>query len=307
MTEDIVLNVSRLRVLRELAHRGSVAAVADALWLTPSAVSQQLAALERETRVQLVERAGRGVRLTAAGKLLAERSERVFEALDEARSALQALQTLPSGRVRVASFPSVVRLVVPRVLARLRERFPELLVEVEDLEGEQSLEAVRLGHLDVAVIDDLTWSAGRQDGLRTTELFATPLVVVFSAGHRWGEGDAVAWSDLAGEPQVTEQRSSVFARSVESECRRAGFQPQVRARVHDAGAMLALVAGGDMVAVLPELAVAGQSHGVQWRPLTPVVERRLIAVTRVGHDELPAVRELVDELARLTADSVLPT
>ena len=298
MTEDIVLNVTRLRVLRELAHRGSIAAVADALWLTPSAVSQQLAALERETRVQLVERAGRGVRLTAAGKLLADRSERVFEALDEARSALRALQTLPSGRLRVASFPSVVRLVMPRVLARLRERFPELLVEVEDLEGEQSLEAIRLGHVDVAVIDDLTWSAGRHDGLRTTDLFATPLVVVFAAGHRWAEGDAVAWSDLAGEPQVAEHRSSVFARSVESECRRAGVQPQVRARVHDAGAMLALVEGGDMVAVLPELAVAGQPHGVEWRPLTPVVERRLIAVTRVGQDELPAARELVDELAR---------
>ena len=307
MTEDIVLNVGRLRVLRELAHRGSIAAVADALWLTPSAVSQQLAALERETGVQLLERAGRGVRLTAAGKLLADRSERVFEALDEARSALQALQTLPSGRLRVASFPSVVRLVVPRVLARLRERFPELLVEVEDLEGEQSLEAIRLGHLDVAVIDDLAWSAGRHEGLRTTELFATPLVVVFAVGHRWADRDTVAWSDLAGEPQVTEQRSSVFARSVESECRRAGFQPQVRARVHDAGAMLALIEGGDMVAVLPELAVAGQPHGIEWRPLTPVVERRLIAVTRVGQDQLPAARELVDELAQLTADSVLPT
>ena len=107
MSDDIVLNVSRLRVLRELAHRGSVTAVADALWLTPSAVSQQLSALERETRVQLVERAGRGVQLTAAGKVLAEHSERVFEALDEATSALRALQSEPSGRLRVASFPSV--------------------------------------------------------------------------------------------------------------------------------------------------------------------------------------------------------
>ena len=182
MPEDIVLNVTRLRVLRELAHRGSIAAVADALWLTPSAVSQQLSALERETRVQLVERAGRGVKLTAAGQVLADHSERVFEALDEARAALHALQTQPTGRLRVASFPSVVRLVIPRVLARLRERFPDLLVEVEDLEGEQSLEAVRLGHVDVAVIDDLTWSAGRHEGLRTTELFATPLVVVFATG-----------------------------------------------------------------------------------------------------------------------------
>jgi DNA-binding transcriptional LysR family regulator len=306
MAEDIVLNVTRLRVLRELAHRGSIAAVADALWLTPSAVSQQLSALERETRVQLVERSGRGVKLTAAGELLADRSERVFEALDEARSALQALQTMPSGRLRVASFPSVIRLVIPRVLTRLRERFPELLVEVEDLEGEQSLEAIRLGHLDVAVIDDLTWTAGRREGLRTTDLFATPLVVVFAVGHRLAERESVTWAELASEPQVTEHRSSVFARSVEAECRRAGFEPRVHARVHDAAAMLALVEGGDMIAVLPELAVAGQPHDVLWRPLTPAVDRRLVAVTRIGQDHLPAARTLVDELARLTAAAVLP-
>ena len=274
--------------------------MADALWLTPSAVSQQLSALERETRVKLVERAGRGVRLTAAGELLAERSERVFEALDEARSALRALQTLPSGRLRVASFPSVVRLVMPRVFARLRERFPELLVELEDLEGEQGLAAVRLGHVDVAIIDDLTWSSGRREGLRVTDLFATPLVVVFAKGRPgWAERDAVPWGELAAQAQVTEHRTSVFARSVEVECRRAGFEPRVHARVHDAGAMLALVEGGEMIAVLPALAVTGQRHAVEWRALAPTVERRLIAVTRTGQDELPAARELIEELAGL--------
>jgi len=298
MAEDLVLNVSRLRVLRELAHRGSITAVAEALWLTPSAVSQQLAALERETGVQLVERAGRGVRLTNAGSVLAEHSERVFEALDEAASALRALQAEPAGRLRVASFPSVVRLVLPPVMARLRERFPALRLEVEGLEAEQSLEALRLGHADVAVIDDLTWSAQRRhDGLRRTELFGTPLVVAFAAGGAWAARETVGWSDLHDVPQVSEPRTSAFARSIEDVCRRAGFEPQIDARVHDAGAMLALVEAGGMVAVLPELAVLGQPQAVEWRPLTPTVERRLIAATRVGQDELPAVRELVEELS----------
>ena len=201
MPEDIVLNVTRLRVLRELAHRGSIAAVADALWLTPSAVSQQLSALERETRVQLVERAGRGVKLTAAGQVLADHSERVFEALDEARAALHALQTQPTGRLRVASFPSVVRLVIPPVLARLRERFPDLLVEVEDLEGEQSLEAVRLGHLDVAVIDDLTWSAGRHEGLRPPSSSRRRSSWCSPRAHRLAGRDAVPWAELALSPR----------------------------------------------------------------------------------------------------------
>jgi DNA-binding transcriptional LysR family regulator len=181
---------------------------------------------------------------------------------------------------------------------RLRELFPELLVEVEDLEGEQSLDAIRLGHVDVAIIDDLTWRAGRREGLRVTELFATPLVVMFAQGHRWAEANVVPWSELAEQPQATEQRTSAFGRSVEVECRRAGFEPHVHARVHDAGAMLALVEGGEMVTVLPELAVAGQPHAVGWRPLDPRVDRRLIAVTRTGQDELPAARELVEELAR---------
>ena len=305
MTEDLVLNVSRLRVLRELAHRGSITAVADALWLTPSAVSQQLSALERETRVQLVERVGRGVQLTAAGKVLAEHSERVFEALDEAGSALRALQGEPSGRLRVASFPSVVRLVLPQVMARLRTRYPDLRVEVEDLEGEQSLEAIRLGHVDVAVIDDLTWGASRrQEGLRRTELFGTPLVVAFATGRDWAVRDVVPWDELRDVPQVAEHRSSAFARSVEQECRKAGFEPQVHARVHDAGAMLALVEGGAMVAVLPELAVLGQPHAIEWRPLAPTVERHLIAATRVGQDQLPAVRELMRELTELSAAAI---
>ena len=298
MAEDLVLNVSRLRVLRELAHRGSITAVAEALWLTPSAVSQQLAALERETGVQLVERAGRGVRLTNAGSVLAEHSERVFDALDEAASALRALQAEPAGWLRVASFPSVVRLVLPPVMARLRARFPALRLEVEGLEGEQSLEALRLGHADVAVIDEEIWSASRrQDGLRRTELFGTPLVVVFASCGPWAARETVDWAELRDVPQVSEHRASAFARSVEAVCRRYGFDPPIHARVHDAGAMLALVEAGEMVAVLPELAVLGQPQAVEWRPLVPTVERRLIAVTRVGQDQLPAVRGLVEELS----------
>lgn len=173
MTEDLVLNITRLRVLRELAARGSIAAVADALWLTPSAVSQQLSALERETQRKLIERAGRGVRLTPAGKLLAEHSERVFIALEEASAALQASDTEPTGRLRVTSFPSVVRVVLPSLVARLRKRYPRLVIEVEDLEGEQSLAALHLGRIDLAVIDDLGWDAGaRRAGIEVASCSA---------------------------------------------------------------------------------------------------------------------------------------
>ena len=300
--EDIVLNVSRLRVLRELAQRGTIAAVAEALWLTPSAVSQQLSALERETRVALVERAGRGVRLTAAGRVLVERSERVFEALDEAKAALQALQSEPTGRLRVASFPSVVRLVFPLMMRRLHERFPEWRWRSRISRGSRAWMRCRLGHVDLAVIDDLTWSGswprggpGGQRVVRDAAGRGVQRGPTSGRGARWFGGRT-----SIGRPSVTEQRASVFARTVEEECRRAGAQPRVSARVHDAGAMLALVEASELIAVLPELQLSGQTSGVLWRVLEPLVERRLLVVTRAGQSEVPAVRAALDALAEAT-------
>ena len=187
------------------------------------------------------------------------------------------------------------------MMRRLHERFPGVELEIEDLEGEQGLDAVRLGHVDLAVIDDLTWTAhGRAEGLVVSELFATPLVVVFSVGHEWAGREVVRWADLDGRPSVTEQRASVFARTVEEECRRAGAQPRVSVRVHDAGAMLALVEASELITVLPELQLSGQTSGVAWRVLEPLVERRLLVVTRAGQSEVPAVRAALDALAEAT-------
>jgi DNA-binding transcriptional LysR family regulator len=293
------LNVTRLQVLHELSRRGSVAAVADAMWMTPSAVSQHLSKLERETGVRLVEKSGRGVRLTPAGGLLASHGGRVIAALDEATAALNALRTTPAGRVRVASFPSVVQHVLPGVIAALREAHPDLVVEVQDLEGAQSLDAVGLGHVDIAVVDHWGWDSGtRRGAVEVIELFDDPLVVVLPADHALARNDAVAWTQLAGEPLIIEQRSSQFAHTVATACRRAGFEPDARARVHDVGAMLALVAAGGHVCVLPRLAVPEDGLPIAARPLTPEVHRRLLAVCRDGEPELPALRAV---LAALTA------
>jgi DNA-binding transcriptional LysR family regulator len=291
------LNVTRLQVLHELERRGSVAAVAEAMWMTPSAVSQHLAKLEQETGVQLVEKAGRGVRLTHAGTVLASHGGRVMAALDEAQAALGALRTTPGGRVRIASFPSVVQRVLSQVIGELRGQHPELVVEVEDLEGEQSLDAVRLGRIDVAVIDHWGWDTGAsRGGMDVVELFRDPLVVVLPAEHALADVAEVPWSALAGEPLIIEQRSSQFAHTVATACRRAGFEPVTRARVHDVGAMLALVAGGGHVCVLPRLAVPDQGLPIAHRPLTPEVDRRLLAVTRAGEGALPAIRAVLDAL-----------
>ena len=289
------MNVTRLRILYELSRRGSVTAVAEALWMTPSAISQHLSAFERETGTKLVERAGRGVRLTAAGRTLAEQGANVMAALDAAQAALSSVADTPAGRLRVAAFPSVVRRLLPSAVAQLREAHPELVIEIEDLEGAQGLDAVRTGRVDLAVVDDWGWDAGSsRDGLDVSELFEDPLVVVLPTGHRLAASETVEWAQLRGEAFIVEPRASLFGQTVASACRRAGFEPRVLARVHDLGAMLALAEAAGYVCVLPALAVDDQP--LIHRPLVPTVRRRLLAAARPGHHDLPAVKALLAAL-----------
>lgn len=289
------MNVTRLRIVYELSRRGSVTAVADALWMTPSAVSQHLSAFERETGTKLVERAGRGVRLTAAGRTLAEHGATVIAALDAADAALAAATEAPSGRLRVAAFPSVVRRLLPKAVARLRAEHPGLMIEIEDLEGAQGLDAVRSGRVDLAVVDDWGWDAGAsRDGLVVSELFEDPLVVVLPSSHRLAQRGEVAWHELEDEPFIVEPRASLCSQTVASACRRAGFEPRVHARVHDLGAMLALGEAAGYVCVLPALAV--DDLPLVHRPLVPAVRRRLLAAARPGHHDSPAVKALLGAL-----------
>lgn len=130
--------------------------------------------------------------------------------------------------------------------------------------------------------------------------------MIVPEGHPLAESDVVRWGDLAGYDIITEQRSSLFAHTVESECRRAGFEPKVSARVHDAAAMLAFVEAGGAITVLPELAIArSQARAIQWRALDPPVKRRLLAATRAGRAATPAVRALIDELVALDHEALL--
>lgn len=144
----------------ELTRRGSVTAVADALWITPSAVSQHLSALEREVGVALAERAGRGVKPTDAGRRLALDAERVLAALDVAQSTAHELAAQDHSALRVAAFPSVVLGVLAPALTRLRHTQPDLTIDVIDVEGIAGLDHVRLGRADVAVVDDWGWDLG---------------------------------------------------------------------------------------------------------------------------------------------------
>jgi DNA-binding transcriptional LysR family regulator len=291
-----VLNVPRLRILYELSRRGSVTAVAEALWITPSAVSQQLSALEREVGTDLVERVGRGVRPTEAGRRLALDAERVLAALDVADSTVQELTSADHTTLRVAAFPSVVLGVLSPALAHLRGTHPDLIVEVIDVEGAAGLDHVRLGRADLAVVDDWGWHIGAEHpGLEITPLMSDPLLALLPAAHPMAAADSVRWSDLARSDWVIDPGDTLFTQQITAHCRRAGFEPRVRARVGDFVTQAALVSALGLVTVLPGTAITAIAGTVS-RPMVPDLRRRLMIVARetlAGH---PSAGHLVGAL-----------
>jgi DNA-binding transcriptional LysR family regulator len=296
-----VLNVPRLRVLYELSRRGSVTAVADALWITPSAVSQQLSALEREVAADLVERAGRGVRLTEAGRRLALDAERVLAALDVATTTAREVAAAEPAALRIAAFPSVVLGVLSPALARLRETHPDVVVDVIDIEDAAGLDHVRLGRADLAVVDDWGWDLAAGPGLEVTALLSDPLLALLPADHPAAAAEGgVRWSDLARSDWVVEPGDTLFTQQIAAHCRRAGFEPRVRARVRDFATQAALVGALGVVTVLPRTAITPAERTVA-RPLVPDVRRRLTIVARDTVAADPSARHLLAALADVAA------
>ena len=274
------LNVPRLRVLYELNRRGSVTAVADALWITPSAVSQHLAALQREVGIDLVERAGRGVRPTEAGRRLALAAGRVLAALDATQATARELADADSATLRIAAFPSVVLRIVAPGIERARRQLPETAFEVIDVEGMVGLDHVRHGRADIAVVDDWGYDLGAgETGLSIQPLMADPLRALLPSGHPLVSQETVSWGALAREQWVIEPGDSLYTQHVTTLCGRAGFAPRVRARVRDPATQAALVAALGAVAVLPATAIVPTPQVVA-RSLDPDVRRRLFLVTR---------------------------
>src|SRR5918992_1369967 len=166
-----MLDVRRLRVLREVALRGSITRAADALSYTPSAVSQQIAVLERECGIALVEREGRGIRLTGPAHSLVSRTERILEELEHARADLEEWAADLTGTLRIASFPTAARAILPQALEELRATHPRLEPALEESEPDESLPAVGLGTVDAAVAHEYDLFPDRDtDGLHRTEL-----------------------------------------------------------------------------------------------------------------------------------------
>src|SRR5579875_459866 len=310
-----MLDVRRLRLLRELAHRGTITAVAEALTFTPSAVSQQLSALEREAGLPLLERTGPRVTLTPAAWNLVRHTEAVLERLEQAGADLAGARQGLAGPLRIGAFPSAGRAMIPAALTTLARQHPGLEPMVAETDPAAVAGALRAGDLDVALIHEYDFAAGGPEpGVTTAALCAEPLYLA-EAEYPAAAGDVVAGRDVvtAGEPGatpvpagagglarwrdapwITATPGTMCQTMTMRACQAAGFTPRVRHRVDDFATTLALAAAGQGVALVPELGLAGAPPGLA---LTPVpLRRRTLIACRSGAGRHPAVTALTAAL-----------
>jgi DNA-binding transcriptional LysR family regulator len=293
-----MLDLRRLRLLRELHERGTIAAVADALQFTPSAVSQQLAMLEREAGVRLLERAGRGVRLTDAALVLVDHAEALLERAALAEADLAAAAGTVAGRGRIAAFQSVMlRLALPAMEALARDA-PRLRCEVIEAEPEHALPVLALGDLDLVLGDE--WQHQPRllpAGVQRHDLFRDPVRVVLPAGHPVARRyeDAVPLAELAGEAWTTGHAGIGWEDMTQRTCREhGGFDPDIRHRANDATISLALVARGLAVTLLPELPLPEGYPGIAVRPIAEgPFSRAIFAATRAADAARPSTQALL--------------
>jgi DNA-binding transcriptional LysR family regulator len=297
-----VLNPWRLRLLVHLETLGTVRAVAEALRMSPSSVSQQLAVLEREARTTLLDHHGRRVALTPAAVVLAAHGREILGRIEAAEADLALRRAEPVGVVRVGSFASGLHALLLPAAARLRQSHPRLRVECVELESHDSLPALRRGELDVALILDFGDGWLPVDArLRRLPLTADPVVLVLPRGHPAAGAAVVDLASLADQHWALDQDGSYFHDLVVRQCRRAGFEPVVVGRYASYSLMLEQVESGLAVAALPELAV-DRRYDVVSTALAPAVDRTIHAVTPDGPPPLPAVAAVLDGLVAVGAD-----
>jgi DNA-binding transcriptional LysR family regulator len=294
-----MLDLRRLRLLHELHQRGTIAAVADALQFTPSAVSQQLARLERETGARLLRREGRGVRLTDQALVLVEHAAALLEQAERAEADLAASAQEPAGRGRIAAFQSVALHIATPAIAQLARTAPRLRTELIDAEPEEALPALALGDLDLVLADE--WSGQprpRLAGVDRLDLHREPVLLVLPRDHPLAAEHPreVPLADLRDAAWVGAPAGGGWESLIQRTCRElGGFEPAIRHRTNDAVVARRLVASGQAVTLLPELTGPGDHPDVVTRALREgAVHRTILAATRSADAHRPSTRALLD-------------
>ncbi len=301
-----MIDVRRLQVLSALAEHHTVAATAEALGVTPSAVSQQLTALARETEVPLVERSGRRFVLTGAGRVLLERARVIFAELERAQADLARYAEGSLGAVRVGSFATGISNLVAPAVAGLRRTHPGWRFSVVQAEPEHSTELLRTGGIDVAVtMSSPHLPATGTPGFQFHPVMVEPLDVVLPYEHPLATKEELDLAaDLSDADWIMSGPGTVWFDTVAAACHQAGFHPRNAHVVTDFSAAFALVTAGLGVAMVPRLAWHGTatSHMVV-RSVRNGPRRHVLAATRSGADPEPLLTAMRQAASRITVPS----
>jgi DNA-binding transcriptional LysR family regulator len=293
-----MLHVGRLRVLREVAARGSFSEAADALSYTQSAVSQAVATLEAELGVTLIERDRGAIRPTAAGSALVDRADTILAQLDAAEEEVSAIAGARGGRLRIASFPSAGATLMPVAIATFRAAHPDVELSLAEGEPEDMVPRIRGGEFDLALLFEFRGVGEKLGaGMRRFELLEDPMRLALPSGHPLASKAKVGLGDLSGEAWVQTSAQSPCARHVVRSCHAAGFEPNVAFESDDYLTVQGLVAAGVGVALIPHLALTSVRDDIAIRSLQPRGPvRRVLAATPRGAAMMPAVATMIEIL-----------
>jgi molybdate transport repressor ModE-like protein len=277
-----MLDVKRLRILREVVTQGSFSAAADELYLSQSAVSQQIATLEREVGMKLVERTREGTKPTDAGRVLVSHTDAAICRLEEAERELKELAGLEGGEVRVASFPSASATLLTLGVSQFTKKHPKVKLTVGDAEPEVSIPRLRAGDLDLAITFDYpTLPEPEERDIEHTLLLTEAMHVALPMDHPLAGRARVRMTDLADEDWLSGGGPSSCGLIVAQACRDAGFEPRIGFESDDYHVLQGFIAAGLGVTLLPDLALNTLRKDVVVRPTEPAAPmRRVYAVTR---------------------------
>lgn len=280
-----------------------MAAVADAVGVSPSAVSQQISMLEDELEVALVERRGRGVSITPAGGVLVRHANRLLDIMEEAKTDLAEMKKTISGELVMSSFPSIAANLLPKALRELQLSYPELVVSASEMEPSASLASLRSWHVDLAIVDDLTLKADKNaDALDTFLIYEDYIVTAMHQSHPLAAQPNLSLDDLRHEFWAIDARPNTFSETLYAMCAKRGFAPRIIGRFDAIDIVLLLVKNNCAVALLPQIRLSGVEKDVVARQFDPPIKRSIFLAIRRGEARRPALNVLVQKLQQHSWD-----
>lgn len=292
-----MLDLDRLRALHTVATYGSVRAAADVLHVTTSAVSQQIAKLERETGQVMLERHGRGVRLTDAAEILVRHADRILLMVEMAASDLEEFRGAAVGELSIAAFPTAARGLAPPALRKLAESHPQLQIRLREAEPHEAVQLVARGEYDLAIVQDwFNVPLAIPEGLAKASIVDDQADIALPPGHPLAHRDKVDLDELAGASWVSQSPGAICRDWLVHTLRSRDVEPRIEHMADEYATQLAIVAAGLGIAVLPRLGRCDVPPGVTIVEVNPALTRHVYAIWREEAARRPAIRVTVDAL-----------